>query len=175
MLVDLARNDIGRVCETGSVALRSLMRIERQASVMHLTSDVQGRLREDRNGFDLVRACFPAGTVSGAPKIRAMQLIDELEPARRGPYAGAIGYFSFLGDLDLCIAIRTVALERERAWLQAGAGIVADSDARREFEETASKAAAILGALGPADRATMAPCATAADDSPRARSAGSTG
>jgi anthranilate synthase component 1 len=150
MLVDLARNDIGRVCEAGSVAVRRLLEIERYASVMHLVSDVEGRLRDDRDGFDLTRACFPAGTVSGAPKIRAMQIVDGLEPTRRGAYAGAIGYFSFLGDLDLCIAIRTVVLHGGRAWLQAGAGIVADSDARREFEETASKAAGVLGALGTA-------------------------
>ena len=148
MLVDLARNDIGRVCEAGSVTVGRLLEIERYAKVMHLVSDVEGRLRDDRDGFDLTRACFPAGTVSGAPKIRAMQLIDELEPARRGPYAGAIGYFSFLGDLDLCIAIRTVLLMRGRGYLQAGAGIVADSDGRREFEETASKAGGVLSALG---------------------------
>ena len=147
MLVDLARNDIGRVCEAGSVAVRRFLEIERYTNVMHLVSDVEGRLRDDRDAFDLFRATFPAGTVSGAPKVRAMQLIDELEPVRRGPYAGAIGYFSHLGDLDLCIAIRTMLVVGGRGYLQAGAGIVADSDPRREFDETLSKARGVLGAV----------------------------
>jgi anthranilate synthase component 1 len=147
MLVDLARNDIGRVCRTGSVSVDEFLEIERYSRVMHLVSNVTGKLRDDRDAVDLFEASFPAGTVSGAPKVRAMQIIDELEPVRRGPYAGAIGYFSFLGDMDLCIAIRTLLLYRGRGYLQAGAGIVADSDPRREYEETLNKARGTLGAV----------------------------
>jgi anthranilate synthase component 1 len=147
MLVDLARNDLGRVCRTGSVQLDVLFGIERYARVMHLVSGVHGILRDDCDAFDVLAATFPAGTVSGAPKLRAMQIIETLEPVRRGPYAGAIGYFSFLGDLDLCLAIRTVVVRAGRGVLQAGAGIVADSDPDREFDETWNKASAVLGAI----------------------------
>jgi anthranilate synthase component 1 len=147
MLVDLARNDIGRVCRPGTVRLQRYLEIERYARVMHLVSDVEGRLRDDRDAFDLFRATFPAGTVSGAPKVRAMQIIDDLEPVRRGPYAGAIGYFSFLGDMDLCIAIRSIVVRNGRGYLQAGAGIVADSSPEREYQETLNKARGLVRAL----------------------------
>ncbi|MBW7906401.1 MAG: anthranilate synthase component I [Phycisphaerae bacterium] len=146
MLVDLGRNDLGRVCEGGSVRVSDVMEIERHSRVMHLVSSVEGWLREDCDAVDVFRATFPAGTVSGAPKIRAMQVIDELEPQRRGVYAGAIGYFSYLGDMDLCIAIRTMVLHRGRGHIQAGAGVVADSVAAREYEETLNKANALLRA-----------------------------
>jgi len=147
MLVDLARNDIGRVCQTGSVRVREYLEVERYARVMHLVSDVEGRLRDDRDAFDLFASAFPAGTVSGAPKIRAMQIIDQLEPLRRGPYAGAIGYFSFLGDMDLCIAIRTLVIHGRRGLLQVGAGVVADSVPEAEYQETLNKARALIQAL----------------------------
>jgi anthranilate synthase component 1 len=147
MLVDLARNDIGRVCRVGSVTVDRFMEVERYSRVMHLVSDVTGRLRDDRDAFDLLEASFPAGTVSGAPKIRAMQVISELEPLRRGPYAGTIGYFSYLGDMDLCIAIRTLVVRGGRGYLQAGAGIVADSRPAAEYAETFNKARGILGAV----------------------------
>ena len=147
MLVDLARNDIGRVCEYGSVTVPEFMVIERYSHVMHIVSEVTGRLREDLDVFDLMRATFPAGTVSGAPKIRAMQLIAELETARRGPYSGVVGYFGFDGGLDCCITIRTAVLDQGRALVQAGAGIVADSDPDREYEETCSKARGLLAAI----------------------------
>ncbi len=147
MLVDLARNDIGRVCRSGSIRVHDYLEIERYAKVMHLVSNVEGRIRDDRDAFDLFRATFPAGTVSGAPKIRAMQIIDELEPTRRGPYAGAIGYFSFLGDMDLCIAIRTFVIRGGTGYLQAGAGIVADSIPEHEYRETLNKARGLVGAI----------------------------
>ena len=147
MLVDLTRNDLGRHCSAGSIRVEEYMQVERYSRVMHLVSQVTGRLRDDRDAFDLFASTFPAGTVSGAPKIRAMQIIDELEPVRRGPYAGAIGYFSFLGDMDLCIGIRTIVSTGDRAYLQAGAGIVADSVPEREHRETLSKAAAVAMAV----------------------------
>ena len=147
MLLDLARNDLGRVCRTGSVAVDTAFGVERYARVMHLVSGVHGTLADDRDAFDVLAATFPAGTVSGAPKLRAMQIIDTLEPVRRGPYAGAIGYVSFLGDLDLCIAIRTTVVHAGRGLVQVGAGIVADSVAEREFEETSNKARALLSAI----------------------------
>ncbi len=147
MLVDLARNDIGRVCMPGSVKVTRLLDIERYAQVMHLVSDVEGRLRDERDAFDLLAATFPAGTVSGAPKIRAMEIIDELETCRRGIYAGAIGYISYLGDMDMCIAIRTVIMDRDRGFIQAGAGIVADSDPQKEYEETMNKAGGLFQAV----------------------------
>ncbi|MCP3980698.1 MAG: anthranilate synthase component I [bacterium] len=147
MLVDLSRNDIGRDCRVGSVSVDRYLEVERYSRVMHLTSDVTGKLRDDRDAFDLFGSTFPAGTVSGAPKIRAMQIIDELEPVRRGPYAGAIGYFSYLGDMDLCIAIRTIVARGNRGYLQAGAGIVADSVPQREYEETLNKARAVVRAV----------------------------
>ncbi|MFQ5881696.1 MAG: anthranilate synthase component I [Candidatus Methylomirabilales bacterium] len=147
MLVDLGRNDVGRVAATGSVEVNELMVVERYSHVMHIVSNVRGRLQNGRDAFDLLRASFPAGTVTGAPKIRAMEIIEELEPIKRGPYAGAIGYFSFSGNMDTCIAIRTILFARERAWVQAGAGIVADSDPEREYQETMNKAAAMLRAI----------------------------
>jgi len=147
MLVDLGRNDIGRVCRYGSVVVNELMVIERYSHVMHIVSNVQGRLRPDKDQFDVLRATFPAGTVSGAPKIRAMEIIDELEPTRRGPYAGAIGYFSYSGDMDTCITIRTILIHNGTAYVQAGAGIVADSVPEREYEETMNKARAMIRAL----------------------------
>jgi anthranilate synthase component 1 len=147
MLVDLGRNDVGRVAEFGTVDVRELMVVERYSHVMHLVSQVEGRLREGLSALDVLCACFPAGTVSGAPKIRAMEIIDELEPVKRGPYAGAVGYFSFGGmNMDTAITIRTVLVAGGRAWVQAGAGIVADSDPGREYEETLNKARALLKA-----------------------------
>jgi anthranilate synthase component 1 len=147
MLVDLARNDLGRVCAPGTVRVPELMVVERYSHVMHIVSDVTGTLAPGRDGFDLMRATFPAGTVSGAPKIRAMEIIAELETSRRGPYAGAIGYFSFDGNLDSCITIRTIVLDEGKACVQAGAGIVADSDPGREYDETCNKARAMMKAL----------------------------
>lgn len=147
MLVDLGRNDIGRVCRYGSVTVDELMVIERYSHVMHIVSNVTGRLRVDADQFDLLRACFPAGTVSGAPKIRAMEIIDELEPTRRGTYAGSIGYFSYSGDMDTCITIRTILIQGDTAYVQAGAGIVADSDPSREYQETVNKAMAMIKAI----------------------------
>ena len=147
MLVDLARNDLGRVCEFGSVTVEGFMRVERYSHVMHIVSDVFGRLCRPRDQFDLFRASFPAGTVTGAPKVRAMEIIDELEKTPRGIYAGAVGYFSPSGDTDTCIAIRTIVQEGEVVYLQAGAGIVADSDPWREFQETENKLAALKVAV----------------------------
>jgi len=144
MLVDLGRNDLGRVCEYGTVEVTDLMRVERYSHVMHIVSDISGTVHKGKNAFDVFRACFPAGTVSGAPKIRAMQIIDELEPVARGPYAGAVGYFGFDGNMDTCIAIRTIVIRDDTAYIQAGAGIVADSDPGREYEETLNKAKALV-------------------------------
>jgi anthranilate synthase component 1 len=152
MLVDLGRNDIGRVAEYGSVRVPQYMALERYSHVMHLVSIVEGRLAEDRDRLDALVACFPAGTVSGAPKVRAMEIIAALEPTRRGIYAGAVGYLDFAGNLDFCIAIRTIVIEGRRALVQAGAGIVADSDPAAEYEETRDKARALLRALDLAER-----------------------
>ena len=152
MLVDLARNDVGRVAEFGSVRVTEFMQIERYSHVMHIVSNVVGRLRSGCSVFDAVRATFPAGTVSGAPKIRAMQIISELEKTRRGCYAGAIGYFGFDGNFDSCIALRCAVLKNGRAYFQAGAGIVADSDPQREYEETVNKARAMMKALAMASQ-----------------------
>jgi len=152
MLVDLARNDVGRVAEFGSVRVTEMMGIERYSHVMHIVSNVTGRLRSGCTPFDLVKATFPAGTVSGAPKIRAMQIISELEKTRRGCYAGAIGYFGFDGNVDSCIALRCAVLKNGKAYVQAGAGIVADSDPQREYEETVSKARAMMKALAMASQ-----------------------
>ncbi len=147
MLVDLGRNDVGRVARYGTVRVPDLMVVERYSHVMHLVSQVQGTLREGLSAMDVFRACFPAGTVSGAPKIRAMEIIDELEPVRRGPYAGAVGYFSYGGqNMDTAITIRTVLVTGGKAYVQAGAGVVADSDPAREYEETLNKARALLRA-----------------------------
>ena len=147
MLVDLARNDLGRVCGSASVKVSSLMKVEKYSHVMHLVSNVEGELKKECDAFDLFKACFPAGTVSGAPKIRAMQIIDELENTKRGPYAGAVGYFDFYGDLDTCITIRTILVKGRTAYVQAGAGIVADSIPAQEYEESRNKAKALLRAL----------------------------
>ena len=147
MLVDLGRNDIGRVADYGTVRVAQFMELERYSHVMHLVSRVEGRLREDQDRLDALAACFPAGTVSGAPKIRAMEIISDLEPTRRGTYAGAIGYVDFAGNLDCCITIRTITIRNGRAYVQAGAGIVADSDPTSEFNETKAKASALLRAL----------------------------
>jgi anthranilate synthase component 1 len=147
MLVDLARNDLGRVCEYGSVHVTRQFEIERHARVMHIVSEVEGRLRPAHDALDLLRAAFPAGTVTGAPKIRAMEIIDSLEPVRRGLYGGAIGYIDPAGRMDLCLAIRTIVVHRGRVLLQAGAGIVADSEPSREYDETRHKASALVRAL----------------------------
>jgi anthranilate synthase component 1 len=147
MLVDLGRNDIGRVAEKGSVRVESLMHVERYSHVMHLVSEVNGDLAKGKSAYDVMKACFPAGTVSGAPKIRAMEIIEELEPGRRGPYAGAVGYFGFSGNMDTCINIRTIVIKGRRAYIQAGAGIVADSDPEREYQETCNKARAMMKAI----------------------------
>jgi anthranilate synthase component 1 len=147
MLVDLARNDLGRVCEYGSVHTPELMTVERYSHVMHIVSQVEGRLRSPHDGIDLVQATFPAGTVSGAPKIRAMEIISELEPDPRGVYAGAVGYFSYDGSLDTCIAIRTLVMQGQTVSVQAGAGIVADSEPEREYQETVNKARALVRAV----------------------------
>jgi len=147
MLVDLGRNDLGRVSEYGSVKVRNLMFVERYSHVMHLVSALEGRLRPELDAMDAFAACFPAGTLSGAPKVRAMQIIEELEPVRRGVYGGGVLYADFAGNLDSCITIRTVLMKGKKAYLQAGAGIVADSDPQREFEETENKSRAILRAV----------------------------
>jgi anthranilate synthase component 1 len=147
MLVDLGRNDVGRVCEYGSVRVPQFMGLERFSHVMHLTSIVEGKLADDRDRLDALVSCFPAGTVSGAPKVRAMQIIKELEPSGRGLYAGAVGYLDFAGNLDFCIAIRTVIMFKGRAYVQAGAGIVIDSNPAAEYEETRDKAKALVRAL----------------------------
>ncbi len=151
MLVDLSRNDLGRVCDYGSVELASFMGIERFSHVMHLVSRVKGRLEAGRTPLDALKVCFPAGTVSGAPKIRAMEIIEELEPTRRGPYAGAIAYLGFDANLDSCITIRTILVKAGRAFVQAGAGIVADSDPDKEYAETLNKAGAMLAAVNPVE------------------------
>ena len=147
MLVDLGRNDVGRVCQYGSVRVSQFMGIERFSHVMHLTSIVEGRLADDRDRLDALVSCFPAGTVSGAPKVRAMQIIGSLESGGRGLYAGAVGYLDFAGNLDFCIAIRTIIMHKGRAFLQAGAGIVMDSIPTAEYEETRDKARALVRAL----------------------------
>lgn len=147
MLVDLGRNDLGRVCEYGTVQVNELMVIERYSHVMHIVSDVTGRLRSGSDAFDLIRATFPAGTVSGAPKVRAMEIIDELEPTRRGSYAGSVGYIGANGNMDLCITIRTILLKNGKAYVQAGSGIVWDSVPERELEECNNKAGAPRRAL----------------------------
>ena len=146
MLVDLARNDLGRVCAYGSVEVEEFMVIERYSHVMHMTSQVAGELAEGKTGLDALYASFPAGTVSGAPKIRAMEIIDELEPTRRGPYAGVVGYFDLSGNLDTCIALRTAYVVDGKIYIQAGGGIVADSDPATEWQETVNKAKALLTA-----------------------------
>jgi anthranilate synthase component 1 len=152
MLVDLGRNDLGRVCQFGTVQVPDLLTVERYSHVIHLVSRVTGLLREDVGAYDLLRATFPAGTLSGAPKVRAMEIIEELEGVRRGPYGGAVGYFGFNGNLDTCITIRTILMRGDRANLQAGAGIVADSDPTREWQETLHKARALGIAIEMAEK-----------------------
>ena len=147
MLIDLARNDLGRVCRFGTVSVDDLMVIERYSHVMHIVSGVSGELRDGVGPVDVLRATFPHGTVSGAPKVRAMEIIDELEPTARGPYAGAVGYIDFSGNLDTAIALRTCIIEGDTAWVQAGAGIVVDSRPEAEYRECVSKAAAVLTAI----------------------------
>ena len=147
MLVDLARNDIGRVCRYGSVKVTEFMVVERYSHVMHIVSDVEGTLEDGKDAFDLIAATFPAGTVSGAPKIRAMEIVEELEPTRRGPYAGLVGYFSFNGNFDSCITIRTMLVKGNKVYVQAGAGIVADSVPKKEYAETLNKAKALFRAI----------------------------
>jgi len=148
MLVDLARNDVGRIAETGSVKVEKLMTVEKYSHVMHIVSEVTGTLAKKYDSDSVMRSTFPAGTLSGAPKIRAMQIISELEPERRGLYAGAIGYFSFNGNLDTCIVIRTILMQGKRAFIHAGAGIVADSEPEKEYQETLNKARASTQAQG---------------------------
>jgi anthranilate synthase component 1 len=147
MLVDLGRNDVGRVARFGTVEISDVMVIERYSHVMHITSNVRGTLADGKDAFDALRACLPAGTVSGAPKVRAMQIIDELEPHRRGPYAGAVGYVDFNGNMDTCIALRTLVVQGNNAYVQAGAGIVADSIPESEYQETLNKARGLLRAI----------------------------
>jgi anthranilate synthase component 1 len=151
MLIDLARNDLGRVCRFGTVVIDDLMVIEKYSHVMHIVSGVSGELREDVGPVDVLRATFPHGTVSGAPKVRAMEIIDELEPTARGPYAGAVGYIDFSGNLDTAIGLRTCVARGTTAWVQAGAGVVVDSDPSREYEECMDKAQAVLAAIAIAD------------------------
>jgi len=156
MLVDLGRNDIGRVSEPGTVEVSELMEVERYSHVMHLVTHVQGKMRNDMTAFDALRACFPAGTVAGAPKVRAMEIIAELEPEKRGPYAGAAGYFSFTGNMDMAIAIRTMVMSQSIAYTQAGCGVVYDSVPEREHEETMNKARALIKAIDQAESANRA-------------------
>ena len=155
MLVDLGRNDVGRVAETGSVKVPELMVVERYSHVMHIVSSVEGRLQPGLGPFDLLRACFPAGTVSGAPKVRAMQIIEELEPVKRGPYAGAVGYFGYSGNMDTCITIRTLIIKDGVVYVQAGAGIVADSVPELEYAETVNKARAMMEAVEAAENGIL--------------------
>ncbi len=147
MLVDLGRNDVGRVAQFGSVTLSDVMVVERYSHVMHISSNVDGRLRPELTAMDAMKACLPAGTVSGAPKVRAMEIIDEIEPTRRGPYAGAVGYLDYRGNMDTCIALRTMVVCNGKVYIQAGAGLVADSDPASEYQETVNKARAMLRAV----------------------------
>ena len=147
MLVDLGRNDLGRVCEGGSVHVEKFKVIEKYSHVMHISSTVKGKLNKDMNAYDALRSCFPAGTLSGAPKIRAMEIIEEMEKTRRGVYGGAVGYFSFSGNMDVAIAIRTLQIHGETAYLGVGAGIVADSVPATEYQETINKGKALMKAV----------------------------
>jgi anthranilate synthase component 1 len=152
MLVDLGRNDVGRVAKGGQVYVQDLLVVEKYSHVMHIVSGVRGEIADGKDQFDVMAACFPAGTVSGAPKIRAMQIIDELEKDKRGPYAGSVGYFGFSGRMDFCITIRTFVMKGNDLWIQAGAGIVADSDPETEFEETVTKSLALRRAVELAEK-----------------------
>ena len=147
MLVDLGRNDVGRVAQYGTIELPDVMVVERYSHVMHISSTVIGQLQDGRDSFDALMASLPAGTVSGAPKVRAMEIIDEFEPHRRGPYAGAVGYIDYSNNMDTCIALRTMVIKDNKAYVQAGAGIVADSDPTSEYEETMNKAKGLLRAI----------------------------
>jgi anthranilate synthase component 1 len=155
MLVDLGRNDLGRVSEYGTVNVTKMMYIERYSHVMHIVSNIEGQVREGVDAFDVFRATFPAGTLSGAPKVRAMEIIEELEGTRRGPYGGAVGYFSYDGSMDTCITIRALLMQGDRVYIQAGGGIVADSDPEREYEETVNKAKALAVAVQYAEQGLM--------------------
>ena len=152
MLVDLGRNDLGRVCKKGSVHVNELMVIEKYSHVIHLVSNVVGELEPEYDQFDLLEACYPAGTVTGAPKIRSMEIIEELENSNRGPYAGAVGYFSFQGNMDTCITIRTAVIKGGKVYLQAAAGIVADSEPDLEYLETMNKLKGMMKAIELAER-----------------------
>ncbi|MBI4685793.1 MAG: anthranilate synthase component I [Nitrospirae bacterium] len=152
MLVDLGRNDVGRVAEKGSVEVTELMAVERYSHVMHMVSNVEGNLISGKDAFDVLSACFPAGTVTGAPKVRAMEIIEELEPTKRGPYAGSVGYFSYSGNMDTCITIRTLIINGNKIYVQAGAGIVADSIPEREYKETVNKAIGMMEAVDMAEK-----------------------
>jgi anthranilate synthase component 1 len=147
MLVDLGRNDLGRIARTGSVQVNQLMVVERYSHVMHLVSHIQAQLASDSDCFDVLKATFPAGTLTGAPKVRAMEIIDEIEPSQRGPYGGAVGYFSFTGNMDFCITIRTMMIKDGQIFIQVGAGIVADSDPHAEYQETWNKAEGMMQAI----------------------------
>jgi anthranilate/para-aminobenzoate synthase component I len=147
MLVDLERNDLGRVCAFGTVHVNDFMTLERYSHVIHIVSNIRGRLASGRDAMDLIQAVFPGGTVTGVPKLRCMEILDELEPVRRGPYTGSVGYISANGDLDLNIIIRTLVIKEDRGYLHVGAGIVADSEPSREYEETLFKAEALLDAV----------------------------
>jgi anthranilate synthase component 1 len=147
MLVDLGRNDLGRVCQYGTVSVSTLMKVEKYSHVMHIVSEVSGQIKPDMDAFELLKAVFPAGTVSGAPKIRAMEIIDDLEQDQRGPYAGALGYFSYSGNMDMAITIRTLTWDKGHVTIQTGAGLVADSDPATEYQETENKAAAVKKAV----------------------------
>ena len=162
MLVDLGRNDVGRVARYGTVKLSDVMVIERYSHVMHITSNVTCELAEGKDAFDALRASLPAGTVSGAPKVRAMEINDQLEPQRRGPYAGAVGYIDFSGNMDTCIALRTMVIQGSRVYVQAGAGIVADSVPENEFQETMNKARGLLKAIEITEQRTSS-CSPAKD------------
>jgi anthranilate synthase component 1 len=151
MLVDLARNDLGRICEYGTVTVQDFMVQEMYSHVMHMVSEVRGQVRDDVDALDVLAASFPAGTLSGAPKIRAMEIIEELEPTARGAYGGVVGYWSHRGDLDACITIRTLEIDEDTASVQAGGGIVMDSDPAREYQESLNKAAAALSVLTPGE------------------------
>jgi anthranilate synthase component 1 len=171
MLVDLGRNDVGRVSAVGSVRVTALKTVERYSHVMHLVSEVRGRLAEGLGAVDVLRAGFPAGTVSGSPKVRAMEIIDELEPARRGPYAGAVGYFDRGGDMEMCIAIRTLMANGRRVSVQAGGGLVYDSVPEAEYQETLNKARAVFTAVAQAEERVLDAVARPIAAAPRRRSA----
>ena len=156
MLVDLARNDIGRVAKYGTVQVPEFMKVNQYSHVQHIVSKVTGELAENNDCFDVLQAVFPAGTVSGAPKIRAMELIEECEPTCRGPYAGAVGYFAFNGNMDFAITIRTLIARGDRAYIQAGGGIVADSEPENEYQETLNKAMALFRAIDMAENGELA-------------------